>query len=140
MTGEVIEFFTKYDFRSLVPKEHIETKDFSTLQLKQIPVLGETEIQKCHKLLNEKKKISLATYGERFTLAGGSLYFGGDEIYVFSLETGLQNETGLRTLFQEIISGKFQVIGYDLKKDLERIEVYLEGNTSETTSSQMGLF
>lgn len=75
VTPEVIAFFTQYDFRSLVPKEHIEIKDFSTLNLKQVPILGDSEINICLDLLKSTKKISLATYGERFSPAGGSLYF-----------------------------------------------------------------
>lgn len=38
LTSEVIAFFTAYDFRSLLPKEHIQTKDFSSLKLQQIPI------------------------------------------------------------------------------------------------------
>ncbi len=135
LTGEVIEFFTKYDFRSLIPKEHIETKNFSTLKLKQIPILSESEIDICLGLLNTNKKVSLATYGERFVLSGGSLYFGGEEVYTFETNT-----IDMKPLFQEMISGKYQVIGHDLKKDLERIEAYLEGNVSEVRNGQMGLF
>jgi hypothetical protein len=30
----------------------------------------------------------------------------------------------MREILQEIISGKYEVIGYDLKIDLERIEAY----------------
>ena len=135
LTGEVIEFFTKYDFRSLIPKGHIETKNFSTLKLKQIPILSESEIDVCLNHLKTNKKVSLATYGERFILSGGSLYFGEEEIYTFETNT-----IDIKPLFQEMISGKYQVIGYDLKKDLERIEAYLEGNVSEVKSGQMGLF
>lgn len=32
----------------------------------------------------------------------------------------------MRSFFQEALSGSYQIIGYDLKKDLERIEAYLE--------------
>lgn len=46
----------------------------------------------------------------------------------------------MREFFREIISGKYQVIGFNLKKDLERIEAYLEGSTSEIQTGQMGLF
>ncbi|MFA6090469.1 MAG: hypothetical protein WC774_01695, partial [Candidatus Gracilibacteria bacterium] len=135
LTNEVIAFFTKYDFRSLLPKEHVETKDFSSLKLKQIPILGAGEIRKCLELLEKNQKISLATYGERFTLTGGTLYFGGDEIYTF--ETSMVD---MKELLREILSGKYQVIGFDLKKDLERIEAYLEGNINEVKIGQMGLF
>ncbi len=76
LTSEVIEFFAKYDFRSLLPKEHVETKNFSTLKLTQIQIVSESEIYVCMKLLKDTKKVSIATYGERFTLTGGSLYFG----------------------------------------------------------------
>ena len=43
LTSEVIAFFTAYDFRSLLPKEHVEIKDFSSLKLKQIPILSDRE-------------------------------------------------------------------------------------------------
>ncbi len=135
LTSEVITFFTQYDFRSLLPKEHVETKDFSSLQLKQIPILGSGEIKKCLELLEENQKLSIATHGERFTLTGGTLYFGGDEIYTFETKT-----IDMRDFFREMLSRKYQIIGFDLKKDLERIEAYLEGNTSETQTAQMGLF
>lgn len=98
LTPEVIAFFTEYDFRSLLPKEHVETKNFSTLKLKQIPILGDIEINRCLELLKNTKKLSLATHGERFSLVGGSLYFGGDEIYVFETNT-----VDLRPLFKEIL-------------------------------------
>lgn len=75
LTSEVIEFFTKYDFRSLLPKEHIQTKDFSSLKLEHIHILGESEIGKCLGIMKKTEKISLATYGERFVLSGGTLYF-----------------------------------------------------------------
>ena len=71
-------------------------------------------------LLKKTKKISLATYGERFALLGGTLYFGGEEIYVF--ETAAID---MKPFFREILSGEYKIIGYDLKKDLERIEAYL---------------
>lgn len=135
LTPEVIAFFAQYDFRSLVPKEHIEIRDFSSLSLKQTPILGESEIQKCLELLKSTKKVSLATYGERFALSGGSCYFGGEEVFLF--ETGTVD---MRSFFREMLSEEYQVIGYDLKKDLERIEAYLEGSMSETTTGQMGLF
>lgn len=98
LTPEVITFFTEYDFRSLLPKEHVEIKNFSSLKLKQIPILGSSEIDKCLELLKSTKKLSLSTYGERFSLAGGSLYFGGDEIYTFETAT-----IDLKTLFKEIL-------------------------------------
>jgi len=137
LTPEVIAFFTEYDFRSLLPKEHVETKNFSTLRLKQIPILGNSEIHTCLELLKINKKLSLATYGERFSLSGGSLYFGGDEIYVF--ET---NIVDLKPFFKEVVSQSddYKVIGYDIKKDLERIEAYLEGTSTEIKTGQMGLF
>lgn len=137
LTPEVISFFTKYDFRSLLPKEHVETKNFSTLRLEQIPLLGSSEINKCLELLKSNKKLSLATYGERFSLTGGSLYFGGDEVYVFETNT-----VDLKSFFREILSltDGYQIIGYDLKKDLERIEAYLEGTSTEAKTGQMGLF
>ncbi|MDD5377431.1 MAG: 5'-3' exonuclease H3TH domain-containing protein [Candidatus Gracilibacteria bacterium] len=170
LTPEVIAFFTQYDFRSLLPKEHVQTKDFSSLKLKQIPILGESEIETCLKCLKKTRKISLATYGERFALSGGTLYFGGDETYVF--ET---NMVDLKPFFKEMLSSfsdfisesgevvsespsatadggvpqpvekknqknSYQIIGYDLKKDLERIEAYLEGTSSEIKTGQMGLF
>jgi len=86
-------------------------------------------------LLKKTEKISLATDGERFTLAGGSLYFGGGEIYTF--ET---NIVDMKSFFQEAFSGAYEIIGYDLKKDLERIEAYLEGTMTEKQNGQMGLF
>lgn len=89
----------------------------------------------CLGLLKKTKKISLATYGERFALSGGTLYFGGEEIYVFETST-----IDMRPFFGEVLSGSYQVIGYDLKKDLERIEAYLEGTPSEAKTGQMGLF
>ncbi|MDD5197698.1 MAG: 5'-3' exonuclease H3TH domain-containing protein [Candidatus Gracilibacteria bacterium] len=135
LTPEVISFFTAYDFRSLLPKEHVQTKDFSSLKLKQISLLESLEIDKCLELLKKNRKISLATYGERFSLTGGSIYFGGDEIYVF--ETNIVH---LKPFFKEILSGNYEVIGYDLKKDLERIEAYLEGSIDEIKTGQMGLF
>jgi hypothetical protein len=46
----------------------------------------------------------------------------------------------MKELLREILSGKYQVIGFDLKKDLERIEAYLEGNINEVKIGQMGLF
>ncbi len=140
LSSEVIAFFTQYDFRSLLPKEHVETKDFSSLSLKQIPLSSDIEINKCLELLKKTKKLSLATYGERFTLTGGSLYFGGDEIYSFTIETGIGTR-GCNPLLSEILSGDYQIIGYDLKKDLERIEAYLEGSSAlEAKYGQMGLF
>ncbi|HBB26908.1 TPA: hypothetical protein DCZ36_00225 [Candidatus Gracilibacteria bacterium] len=135
LTSEVIAFFTAYDFRSLLPKEHIQTKDFSSLKLQQIPIRGESEINKCLELLKKTKKISLATYGERFALLGGTLYFGGEEIYVF--ETAAID---MKPFFREILSGEYKIIGYDLKKDLERIEAYLNGSIGEVKTGQMGLF
>lgn len=135
LTSEVVDFFTKYDFRSLLPKEHIETKNFSTLKLTQIQIVSDSEINACMKLLKDTKKVSIATYGERFTLTGGSLYFGGKDIYVFETNT-----IELQPLLKEVISGEYQVIGYDLKKDLERVEGYLDGASSEALTGQMGLF
>ncbi|EKD30218.1 MAG: DNA polymerase I [uncultured bacterium (gcode 4)] len=135
LTSEVIAFFTAYDFRSLLPKEHIQTKDFSSLKLQQIPIRWESEINKCLELLKKTKKISLATYGERFALLGGTLYFGGEEIYVF--ETAAID---MKPFFREILSGEYKIIGYDLKKDLERIEAYLNGSIGEVKTGQMGLF
>ena len=75
LTSEMIDFFIQYDFRSLLPKENREIKDFSTLKLRQIPILGDSEIRVCLDLLQYTKKVSLATYGERFLPAGGSIYF-----------------------------------------------------------------
>lgn len=135
LTPEVISFFTEYDFRSLLPKEHIQTKDFSSLNLKQISLLGDKEIDTCFNLLKNTRTVSIATYGERFALVGGSIYFGDEDIYTF--ETNIIN---LKPLFEEILSGNYKVIGYDLKKDLERIEAYLEGESSKEKSGQMGLF
>ncbi|MDD2916748.1 MAG: 5'-3' exonuclease H3TH domain-containing protein [Candidatus Gracilibacteria bacterium] len=145
LTKEVIDFFTQYDFRSLLPKEHVETKNFSTLKLKQIPILGDIEtrhgasLSEITSLLKKSKKVSLATYGERFTLTGGSLYFGDDTIYTFETDT-----VDMHELLKEIISGRYEILGYDLKKDLERIEAYLEASGKDTTgrfsTGQMGLF
>lgn len=46
----------------------------------------------------------------------------------------------MRGFFRKVLSEEYQVIGFDLKKDLERIEAYLEGSTSEIKTGQMGLF
>lgn len=75
LTGSVIDFFSHYDFRSLMPKGHVQTKDFSSLGLKEIKILGDSETRLITSLLEDTKKISIATYGDRFSLAGGSLYF-----------------------------------------------------------------
>jgi len=68
-------------------------------------------------------------------MMGGSLYFGGDTVYTFEISV-----VDIKSLFIEILSGDYQVIGYDLKKDLERIEAYLEETSSEVEGGQMGLF
>lgn len=85
--------------------------------------------------MKKTKKISLATYGERFALLGGTLYFGAEEVYVF--ETSVID---MKVFFQEMLSEDYRIIGYDLKKDLERIEAYLKGSVSEVKTGQMGLF
>lgn len=85
--------------------------------------------------MKKNQKISLATYGERFALSGGSLYFGGEEVYIFETTA-----VDMKLFFRGMLSGEYEIIGYDLKKDLERIESYLEGSVGEVKSGQMGLF
>jgi len=46
----------------------------------------------------------------------------------------------MKPFFKEIKSDDYKVIGYDIKKDLERIEAYLEGTSTEAKTGQMGLF
>lgn len=46
----------------------------------------------------------------------------------------------MRPLFREMLSEKYRVVGYDLKKDLERIEAYLEEGAGNSATGQMGLF
>lgn len=136
LTNEVIDFFIRHDFRSLLPKEYIQTKDFSSLDLKQMPIVADADIDTCLKKLRLTKKISIGTYGERFELVGGSLYFGGDEIYTF--ETAVID---MKSFLKEALSGQqYEIIGYNLKKDLERIETYLEGNMSNMKEWQIALF
>ncbi len=138
LTGSVIDFFAHYDFRSLMPKEHVQTKDFSSLGLREIPILGDVETRLIASLLENTKKISIATYGDRFSLAGGSLYFSGDEIYTFETKT-----IDIHDFLKELIAGDYEVIGFDLKKDLERIEAYLSGSRdaiNRVSTGQLGLF
>lgn len=132
ITGSVIDFFSHYDFRSLLPKEHVQTKDFSSLGLREIKITDTIEI--VHEL-SLHKKISIATYGDRFSLTGGSLYLSGDKVYTFETKV-----TDMHDFLTELLSGDYEVIGYDLKKDLERIEAYLAGNITATKTGQMGLF
>jgi len=132
---EVIDFFTTYDFRSLLPKEHVQTKDFSSLNLKQISITKIGQIHVCFDILKKNKKISIATYGERFALFGGTLYFWDDHIYIYETKT-----INMKDLLQEILSGKHEVIGYDLKKDLERIEAYVQNGSNEIATGQLWLF
>jgi len=135
ITGSVIDFFSHYDFRSLLPKEHVQTKDFSSLGLRETKILGDGEIKNILSLLKDTKKISIATYGDRFSLTGGSLYLSGDKVYTFETKV-----TDMHDFFTELLSGDYEVIGYDLKKDLERIEAYLAGNIATSRNGQMGLF
>ena len=46
----------------------------------------------------------------------------------------------MKPFFREALSGNYEVIGYELKKDLERIEAYLEWETAGAAKGQMGLF
>lgn len=121
ITPEVIDFFVRYDFRSLVPKEHIATKDISSLPITKIRIENEEILLECIEKLKTIKKVSIATYGDRFSLAGGSIYFGEKEIYTF--ETRTQE---IHAFFKEMFSQEYNIIGYDIKKDLERIEAYME--------------
>ena len=43
----------------------------------------------------------------------------------------------MKDLLQEILSGKYEVIGYDLKKDLERIEAYVQNGSNEIATGQL---
>lgn len=125
-TSEVIDFFTRYEFRSLLPREHAENKKFESLNL-DILEITETNKKEIQDVILSKPQISLATYGTDFSLVGGSFYLGEKEVYTF--ETTV---TDMRDLFEKLLGSEVKIIGFELKEDLKRIRKYLEGASEET--------
>ena len=134
-TPEIIAFLQRFNFRSLLPKEHDQINDITSLGLKQIELTQAVTLDELSKNITALGKVSIATYGTGFSLEGGSLYLGGNDVYQFQTD-----KIEMQEFFKKLLESDTEIIGYGLKEDIKRIQSYIDNFTVSSEKSQGSLF
>nr|MDD3719797.1 5'-3' exonuclease H3TH domain-containing protein [Candidatus Gracilibacteria bacterium] len=141
---EVIELFKKYEFNSLLGKEHIKKqKVWNDLGLK-VKLIGDTEglellkkdINKCTEIVLDTETTSLDII--KAELVGVSIFLDKEHIYYINVEHNgpKVNKNELREFFKFILNSNLKIIGHNIKYDLEIIELFLRvDNNGELAKS-----
>lgn len=130
---EVIELFKKYEFNSLLWKEHIKKqKVWNDLWLK-VKLIWDTEwlellkkdINKCTEIVLDTETTSLDII--KAELVGVSIFLDKEHIYYINVEHNWPkvNKNELREFFKFILNSNLKIIGHNIKYDLEIIELFL---------------
>lgn len=121
-TPEIIAFFQSYNFKSLIPKAFAEqTIDITSLDIKPIQLIEPSKLESLWSEITKTKKVAIATYGNNFSLEGGSIYLGEKDVYQFR-----SSDIEMGDFFAKLLASDVEIVGYGLKEDLKRIRSYLE--------------
>jgi len=138
LNNDIIDFFKKLEFKSLIPKTHQEeVKDFSSLWIKVVKIEKENELESLKDKILKTWKISISTIWENsFSLNFVSIYLWEKEVYEINIE-----RLYIKDFLNEILAADITIYWYEIKEDLKRIWGYVGERWTENKSEiQASLF
>lgn len=139
-TPKLIETLKKFEFKSLLPSEHIEVmKNFDSLDVKIIQIEKKEDLQDLIQKITNLSKIMISTYSLWvFELDKLFINLWNNEVY--TLDTKVIEITDLVNVI--LNNEELELVWFDIKSDLKRMWGYLEGRGMNLSKnpSQFSLF
>ncbi len=130
---EVIELFKKYEFNSLLWKEHIKKeKTWKDLWLK-VQIIWDNEwLENLKKLISKRDEFVLDTETTSLNIIEAELVWVSvliDENHIYYINVAHNwpklDKAELNDFFKFILNWNFKIIGHNIKYDLEIIELFM---------------
>ena len=134
MTDEVIEFFKKYEFKSLIPAWHKEEiKNFATLWIGIKKPQSKIEYDEIADKIVKSGKVAISTtWSSKFELNTITFYIWEKIAYNCS-----SDDPNLKPFLNKLLDMDITIISFELKDDIEKIISFIEWKESSQSNNSM---